>query len=259
MFRALLAIALLWYAPASAVDLFVATTGTDAGNNCQTLATPCNTGQYAVDQIPVGTGAGYDIYFADGIYYGEINVTYWRIINVFGNCANLTSVMFRPSDNYTTLISAQDGAIVGVNCLSLDGAGLAGTNGLFSHQHAIIDFRWLQFWAMGGEHIVVDHATLSCTGPYYIMGGAVVHASSYYQGSLRLPCSITLIAPLSFQIFIQAGFQSVVSLVGATIGGPGAGTATSGQQFTSQDGSCVSCAMAPGNIPGALFGSGTAP
>lgn len=248
----LTALCLLWATPADAVDLYVATTGTDSGN-CRSQSNPCKTGQYAVNQIPNLSHQGYDVYFAAGVYSGTIDVAHKNIVNLRGNCGNPMSVVLNPGGDYKTIVTSQDRSVVGVNCMTLDGSAYYGTTGIFSRQIAIVDFRWVNFFAMpGGMHIAADYAAVSCTEPYYIYGGAVVHAGAGNQSVLKLPCQITIPSPVSFYAFIQAGLRSVASLAGAVI----SGTAT-GLKFTAQDGSCVGCNSAPGDQPGQIYGSGT--
>lgn len=248
----LIALFLLLATPAHAVDLYVATTGNDNGN-CRSQSSPCKTGQYAVDQIPNLSHQGYDIYFADGTYSGTINIAHKNIVNLRGNCSNLLAVVLNPGGNYKTIITSQDRSVVGVNCMSLDGSSYYGTTGIYSRQIAIVDYQFIAFFAMpGGVHVSADYAAISCTGPVYIYGGAIVHAAAGNQSVMKLPCAITIPSPVAFTIFIQAGLRSVSSLAGATI----SGTAT-GMKFTAQDGSCVNCNTAPGDQPGAVYGSGT--
>src|SRR5262245_33342447 len=152
MKRAILSL-LLWPAAievAYALDLYVATTGSDVSNNCQIQATPCLTGQHAVDQTVFGSGVGYDIHFADGTYYGAINVAYWRIVNLRGNCSNLFAVSLRPAANGQAIIYAQDGAIVGVNCLELNGSQYSGALGIAARQFSTVDYQWVRFSQMPG-------------------------------------------------------------------------------------------------------------
>jgi hypothetical protein len=86
----LAAIIVLLSSPSAATDLYVATNGSDVGN-CQVEASPCRTGQYAVNQTPLAGGAV--INFADGAYSGPISVSYWKIVNLRGNCANLDNII----------------------------------------------------------------------------------------------------------------------------------------------------------------------
>jgi hypothetical protein len=113
---------------AFADDLYVATTGSDTNNSCRTQATPCLTGQHAVDQIPFATVSS--IHFADGIYNGQINIFYWRFVVLEGNCANPQSVSLRPTANNQAIVWGQDGAIAHVQCFELNGNGFSGITAL---------------------------------------------------------------------------------------------------------------------------------
>ena len=127
----LLALSLVLTAPAAAANLYVSPTGNDEGN-CQSQALPCQTGQYAVNQIRLASHEGWDVFFADGYYLGEINVPHWKVVNLRGNCGNLSAVRLSPSANGTAVITAQDGAIVGVSCLRIDASFTTGNVGLLS-------------------------------------------------------------------------------------------------------------------------------
>jgi len=97
MKRAILSL-LLWLAAievAYALDLYVATTGSDVSNTCQIQATPCLTGQHAVDQTVFGSGVRYDLHFADGTYYGAINVAYWRLNDAQHRATSLRPIVPR--------------------------------------------------------------------------------------------------------------------------------------------------------------------
>jgi hypothetical protein len=241
---------------AGAFDLYVAPPplGVDTNNNCQNQATPCATGQHAVDQTTVGSGVAYNIYFAAGQYSGEIDIAYWRNINLRGtNCSNVLATVLKPTANGTSIVTAQDGAIVGVNCLTLDGTGFTGTNGLYSRQLAILDFRYVGFFSMGGQHITANFAAINCTAPTYIWGGATVHASAGNQAVLTMSCQENIMNPVSFAYYTQAGLQSVTNWSGASFTNSGY---VSGGQYTAQDGSCVACRAVPGS-GFSISGSGT--
>src|SRR5260370_37564931 len=94
-------------ASVKAETLYVSPTGVNTGD-CQVRATPCSV-SHALAQIPFGASVGYDIYFADGYYFGEINLSFWSIVNLLGNCANLSAMRLLPSASGRAVVIAQDG------------------------------------------------------------------------------------------------------------------------------------------------------
>src|SRR5207244_2422896 len=88
-------------------------------------------------QATVPTGVC-NVQLADGVYYDpEINIFYYRIVNLIGNCANPSSVMLVGTRRNTTLIWVQDHAIGIFACLRLEGY-TGGVNGIAGRQHVII-------------------------------------------------------------------------------------------------------------------------
>jgi hypothetical protein len=127
-------------APAAAVNLYVAPTANDTGNNCQVQANPC-TVAHALAQIPFRASVAYDLFFADGHYFGEISLPFWSIVNLTGNCGNLSAVRLFPSASGRAVVTAQDGAILGLSCMRIEASSTSGNVGILSRQHAIVDFQ----------------------------------------------------------------------------------------------------------------------
>jgi hypothetical protein len=265
-FLATLALLFALIAPALALDLYVAPpppngNGDNTNNNCQRQASPCATGQHAVDQIPLlNAGVGYDIYFASNCqpgpcaYPGAISISFWKVVNLRGSCANLTAASLRPSADNQTIVYAQDGAIVGVNCLELNSGGFANVGGLGGRQYSILDFRWVYFTniAVG---ISIATSTASCTGPVYVNGGSMsVFAAASNNGFLNMPCLMTLLNGPTISYFAKVGYRSTISFGGGSISGGVSG----GSQYAIVDGTLDAGGNAlPGSFPCNVAGSGT--
>jgi hypothetical protein len=233
--------------------------GDNTNNNCQQQASPCATGQHAVDQIPLNAGVAYYIYFASNCqpgpcaYSGAISIPFWKVVNLIGSCADLTAVSLRPSADNQTIVYAQDGAIVGVNCLELNGGGFANVGGLGGRQCSILDFSWVYFTnvAIG---ISVATSTASCVGPVYVYGGSMrVFAAAGNNSFLHMPCLMTLLNGPAISYFAEVGYRSTISFAGGRISGGVAG----GSQYGVIDGTLDAGGNAlPGNCPCNVAGSG---
>jgi hypothetical protein len=78
---------------ANATSFYVATTRNDS-NDCLTKTAPCLTIQGAVSKIPIATAAYIEV--APGTYAEAVNVFYYRLVNIRGDCADPSSVTVQP-------------------------------------------------------------------------------------------------------------------------------------------------------------------
>jgi len=144
-----LALALLWLgavAPARAdPDLrYVATTGTDGGNNCETATNPCATIQHAIDVANLGD----EIHVADGTYAGTagtvaIITKELRIIGAFDPAFNgsdperyQTVLDARWGGSVISITNAGDVLLMHLTLTHGDGAGNCSSIGCGSTQHS---------------------------------------------------------------------------------------------------------------------------
>ncbi|HKA74194.1 MAG TPA: hypothetical protein VKE26_20480 [Xanthobacteraceae bacterium] len=158
------------------------------------------------------------IQLADGVYFDpEINIYYYRLVKVSGNCANPGAVVLRATKDDATLIWVHDHAIGIITCLSLESTAERAI-GLAGRQNAIVDFAFIDFGGMpNGHHIsIVEHSTASCVGPNTISGGGNVHASAADMSKLNIGCAWRLTAPVRFSYFLNAVDFSKINAQGAT-------------------------------------------
>jgi hypothetical protein len=206
--------------------LYVAPSGDDA-NDCATTMTACRTLQRAIKRVPI-TGVVAMIKMADGIYTGPADVAYYRFVVFEGNCSNPAAVTVRAPSGRAAFW-AQDHAIVGVTCLTVEASGPRAT-GIASRQYAIVDYHRVRFGSFpDGIHVSAQEGSRqNCLGGIEIIGDAATHANAGYQSFLSMSCNIVIPAPRKFVHFVVATFLSTINLGGARITGAGVAGTTGG-------------------------------
>src|SRR5262245_9810228 len=128
--------------------LYVDPAGDDR-NDCLTAAAPCATIQRAVDQITPApgqiTGMG-TVMLARGTYSAGATITYHKVVTFIGDCDDPSRVVVRPQGGGAGFM-AQDHAIAGINCVTIEAAD-PGTRGVKTRQFAIIDIQKVRFGPM---------------------------------------------------------------------------------------------------------------
>src|SRR5262249_52084815 len=133
-------LALLALPPSATAGTYYASPIGDDANDCQTLSTPCQTAQAAVDKMPLGRSA---LRLAPGVYDEIINITHEHSVSVTGplnpdgSCPNANVVKVKSfwSQDHATLwpqclttgqIACRQAAIADVADIVFDGSsGLA--------------------------------------------------------------------------------------------------------------------------------------
>jgi gas vesicle protein len=146
------------------------------------------------------------ISLTDGVYDDpEINIYYYRLVQLTGNCSNPNAVVLRATKDNTTLIWIQDHAIGIIECMTLDSTA-KGTIAIAGRQHVIIDYKDIVFGETnGGHHLsMTEYSIASCVGRNTISGGAHIHAGVSDMSKLNMSCQWHLSAPAHFNYFYSA-------------------------------------------------------
>ena len=146
------------------------------------------------------------ISLTDGLYDDpEINIYYYRMVQLTGNCSNPNAVVLRATKDDATLIWIQDHAIGIIECMTLDSTA-KGTIAIAGRQHVIIDYKNIVFGETnGGHHLsIMEYSIASCVGPNTISGGAHIHAGVSDMSKLNMSCQWHLAAPAHFNYFYNA-------------------------------------------------------
>src|SRR6516165_10528556 len=143
------------------------------------------------------------ISLTDGVYDDpEINIYYYRMVQLTGNCSNPNAVVLRATKDDATLIWIQDYAIGIIECMTLDYTDI-----VFGETN-------------GGHHLsMMEYSIASCVGPNTISGGAHVHAGVSDMSKLNMSCQWHLSAPAHFNYFYNAEDFSKIDAGRATYTG----------------------------------------
>ena len=248
-------VAMVLTAPARAETYFVSPAGGDA-NDCSQAA-PCKTIQAAADKIAIGQAGS--IVLADGEYQAGVSITHRRIVGIGGNCADPSRVRIMPGADETA-IEAQDGAVVGVTCLTCEAQdGADGARCFRSRQFAIIDYLNMRFGHMpGGGHVSADEISkINCAGVVEIVGDAAYHASASKGSAIDLNCTIAIDRPRAFRWFAIATARAIIDATRIAFTGGGA-AATTGQRYVVGGGTLINAAAMPGSRGGEVKNGGVA-
>lgn len=224
--RTLLLSLALWCANALAVDAFVSPSGNDS-NNCLSAATACLTLQRGAD-VAVGGDAAYTtatgpigtLTVANGTYSAGINLVYFKVLTVTGNCADHSQVTI--SANNAVMFQSQDGAILTVKCMTLTGTGSVG---FASRQNAIIDHDKIRFTGVMAVYFAAnEQSKINCLTSVTIAGNATYAFSAGGQSAQSLNCAINLTGGVpAFSAFLYAVQQGLINMPSATISGSATG------------------------------------
>lgn len=181
--------------------MFVSPTGT---GDCSSAASPC-TMQHAVD-ISVD-GRTTVLYPAPGTYPGDLNVVYYRVINIAGDCSNYANVKIGGSIGVT----GQDHAIVTLSCLTITSS----TTGVTSRQFTIIDVDGVVFGPMTWGIVATEKSKINVCGVSFYGNMAYVLGATG-NSDLYLGCNVTFINAITMNAFLYAVYSSFINAGGAT-------------------------------------------
>jgi len=211
MIRALLLLFLMFAsAVPAAATYFAAPNGID--NPTCSPSAPCTAqGAFMRCHLDMPPGGVCNIQLADGDYVDPgINVFYYRLAALTGNCANVGAVRLIGTTP-TALIWIQDHSIGIVRCMQLV-AFVGGVVGIAGRQHVIIDYDRIVFGNMtaGVQIALSDHSIASCLGPVTIAGNAAMHAIVGAFSKLNLSCDVNINGIFAIDYFINTNSFSIV-------------------------------------------------
>jgi hypothetical protein len=218
---ALVSAFVVFAAPACAQQTYFASPSGPRNSVCS-QAEPC-TPQWAFvvcHEATVPTGVC-NIQLADGDYLDpEINIYYYRFVNIVGNCTNPSLVRLIGTRPATTLIWVQDHAIGVFSCMRLEGY-TGSVTGIAGRQHVIVDYARIIFGNMpGGAHVLMTEFSIaSCGDVVMIAGNVAVHAAALKNSVINLPCSITTNGQFNVDFFAAAQTFGVIDARGAQFTG----------------------------------------
>jgi hypothetical protein len=175
---------MLGFGLAAAQTRYVAPTGNDADNDCADEQQPCKTLQRAFEAIPYGSIGG--IKLADGIYPDGLNSTYFKLIQVIGNCDDPSAVVVQGG------YWAQDLNILTISCVT--------TPWVACRQYAIMDLHRVHFLEnLAGYHIAANESCkINLVGGTVIAGGAAGHMTATLGSIILADSDITVPNSVSF-------------------------------------------------------------
>jgi hypothetical protein len=222
MIRALLIPALLLtIGPGEALagDAFVvapAPAGNDA-NDCLSAQGPCATIQHASELCT----APCSIQLMNGRYLNQgLNVTYYKIVSVVGNCDDPSQVVVIKSGG--AIFWAQDHSILTVRCLETQTTS-NNTIGFSTRQFAIMDLDRIRHGYMPlGHHISANEKSkINCGGDNWIVpnssgtAGATTHVSVGGQSQVIMGCGVSATTGVAtFDAFASVATQSLLDASG---------------------------------------------
>lgn len=254
--------------PQTGVQLYVNNaTGSDTNNSCLVLANPCQTLTQATNQCNIGMACTINVGIGTGTYtftnctYGincpagqepPINIFYFHVVNIVGDCTNNNNVTLNLAGNNLTLFTVQDHALSQINCFRIITNGTGNTI-LNTRQIAITDFNHINVDASGGGGFsggtfmsAVENASANCTLDITFTGNVgftVVFGAS--KGAIVTPiCPVNLTAPNSITYWFDIGSRGLIQAQGQVVTNPGN---SSGIQCIVADGSLY---KPSGTIPG---------
>jgi hypothetical protein len=261
-------------------SLYVATTGSDAGNNCSIQASPCLTLQQACTQAMFNydmRGQSVFIQVADGTYnagcriagaaVGSQNVAV-AAITIIGDVANPDAVEIHDTTQAPGAFITTNGAVLVLDGMRIDSDNGSATFPGLGSEIAIsnVDFGNTHFGQMhaetGGESAIV--------GNYSISGSAPAHIENVTGGQARIseiPITITVNGSITysdaFVSLAENSFAYFVPKLGGTFGVVFAGSGTiSGKRYDIASNSVLeteqgnASSFPPGTLAGRAVGSG---
>lgn len=247
----------------SSVSFYVSPSGDDT-RDCLDVALPCATIQRAYLRAKNDYDfAGHDcgIKLADGTYtaglYATGQLVGTHLCAIAGNTANRDAVVVNPGPGCRAF-DVQDGAIIAVSDLRIDGAGVIGVSG---RQLVVVDIARVTFGAMpGGIAIaVVDQGGVNLLGDIRIDGDMVGFILANGAARVRFAggTTVTFTRAVAIPYFQMSYERSLITYApGVLYVNPGNLT---GQQWLSYWDSTINrngVAM-PGTIAGATMFGGT--
>jgi len=227
-------LALLALPPSATAGTYYASPTGDDANDCQTLSTPCQTAQAAVDKMPLGPSA---LFLAPGSY-GEINVVHTHQISVNGMMANGACL----NANVVTVSNlwAQDHAVLWANCLT--------TGQIACRQEAIVDVADVVFDGTKGLALAANETCRINTGrKLWLNGQVAAFAVATNYSTLFFASEIIISQPnLSLAYFVRA-VDSTVDFSAATFSGY---RLAAGYRFLLDKGTIIFPAAGAAAIPG---------
>lgn len=199
----------------------------DDARDCRSAATSCKTMQATWTKVLRDYDTrGYEVFMqlADGVYTSGLNIVDQplgvHLLQINGNCtgtpyaANRSNVIVRPPSG-TTAFWAQDTAILVVNCLRVEGAGVIGFQ---ARQHVIMDINWIDFGPLSVGMKATDHSIINFAGDNWISGGMSSFIQAFYHSHVRVTAGSTNIVktPVSITYFVQSYSQSYVEFEGGS-------------------------------------------
>jgi hypothetical protein len=248
-------------------NLYIAPTGNDTNNRCQSNGSPCLTPQHAADSCPIGSICNLNV--ADGTYAFSGTGTsvlffyYHRVLNVIGNCTNPQNVIWDIQSNGMKGFDVQDGALLTAQCITFTTSTAATNITIASYrQMAFGDVDNMRFTApFNGGTIcsAVNNASLSCAGTFTwtTTTGMAQFGASSIDSFLSISAAITLPIAGVITNFYGGANNSYIDASGATYSGAGSGTGNSGSQCSLSSNALINLSAV--NPPGAtnscqLFG-----
>lgn len=184
--------------PGTPNNLFVSPSGNDS-NNCLSALSPCLTLEHAIDLSPLGAIS--NITLAHGTYTTSAgwNIFYYRTVNIVGDCGAPTTVVLHLAGNNLASITAQDHALVTINCVTFTTNGSNNTV-LATRQLAISD---------------LDNVTISTSGGTAWSGGTIMSATE--NSSANMGGTVTLGSGIGLATFSLTSTLAVNTLAATVV------------------------------------------
>jgi len=281
-------------ASTGSVAMFISTSGTNSGNNCQNNLSPCKDPGWALRQCNFGTRCS--VQFANGAFSlsdgltspgcpnanpdicaPAIDVFYYRVVSFVGDCSNLPSslnnVTVAATVDNQTLFTAEDHSIMFVSCMTFVNVGSSctiagphqctGVTLVSGRQLAIVDADNLAIsnaWPSGTFLNSTEQASVNCGGLLIFNSVAMQGIASLQLGAkMSFGCQVTFGASGSWGggsgYAFNANDRSLLDMSAVTF----TGTTPSGNQCLATHNSVINtyASALPGNANTCIARSGS--